>query len=312
MKRKILIATIVLSMMLGLNACGNSNAKVVESDLQEVKQDVIVENEIETAGENNIIEEITEKEIVDSISKIDETEGEVVTEESLTAEEWIESLELAEIKLVVWNELEHRGDILEKNQEYELKDGDRILLTTTEFENMYCEPEGRLNPPKLYSNYTQIDLLVRGKTEYTLNMTVDGKEIQYIFTLIALSDNINLAGDIEKKGIEWMKEMANQISLPTVVVLNDKTGKRVEIKTEDSYQLERGDCFYILKPTGYIYSDIIAENEALVAVDDSSAYYTAGTIDFSKIQEKTQLYITYEHLENGTITQMFTLLPLVD
>ena len=113
MKRKFVIAIAVM-MSLSLVGCGNTTSS-----------EIITENIEETVAEE-AVEDSSEEEVVTKEIQAEEVEPEEDVKQTL--DEWVDSLNLSEFKYCIWSDSTGKGIVLEDNQVYNFKKGDKILI----------------------------------------------------------------------------------------------------------------------------------------------------------------------------------------
>lgn len=212
-----------------------------------------------------------------------------------TAEEWVDSLELKSPTILIWNSITLDNVILENGQEYQLKEGDQILLSTSaRFDDFRCTPtnifEG-FEPKK--QKYVEIFLNIEGKQEVTLEIEIDGEKYANTVTFIGISgentETVNVEEEISTKesidltsnlqGEEWIISIGNKIEEPFIAIWNDTEKTKKILDEGESYQLKNNDVFFVYIPSNCIFygmdpfqlsvETVTLENGLIIKIDRS-------------------------------------------
>lgn len=179
-KRKIFLCLVAVSML--VLQCGCSSAE--KSINQNVKMDTTEVSDVEEESA------VTEK----------EENGEYVT-----AEEWVESLGLETPTIVVWNNQTRENSVLEDNQEYQLMEGDQVLLAGHKgMDSMMCDPSETIADIESYRNYFELSLNIKGKQKVTFEMDFDGE--MYLLSVTFIAPLVMTDGEVEKYSSYQMVE----------------------------------------------------------------------------------------------------------
>lgn len=187
MRRKSFLTLIVMVTAIGLMACKSNKS-------------------VETESSNETVETLQVNET--SSEEIQEAESEELQNE--TADEWIESLELESPVFIIWNPQTVKKLVLEDNQEYQLTEGDQVLLAGYKGMNSFtCEPSIALEDIESFRQYLELSLNLEGKRTITLNMEFEDKECSITATFIeptvVLTEGLEKYSAYEKMENDWPK-----------------------------------------------------------------------------------------------------------
>ena len=243
----ILMIAITTMMMVFLTGCSTKTTSKEESEPSR-------ESTVETMTEEAVVEESIEGEA--KTEEIIETK-EKQEERKQTLDEWVDSLNLSELKYCVWNESKGMGIVLENNQTYELEDGDIILIYKPEgIETMTIPNETSINGVDAHERYNILDLTYYNKeTKFqTTIKSKDGQEYKFDFSIV-LPSSVEIKSIKALSGDEWEKIISKE--KPAFIVWNDKTGEKTMIPDGEEYQLKEGDEIAIYHGINRYLSDII-------------------------------------------------------
>ena len=238
----VLAFVLVISAM--LTACGSSAAETTPATKEEVVVDKVEEKTAEEAAQaETVVEEVVES-----------TE-EVETFESAGA--WAQSIDRAEPKMTIWNEITKEGIILENEQKYSLKEGDQLVICTKE-KNSGLSIHSDLSLSEFESrsstSYTQFifNKVFLEETLFEVVMTVAGTEYTFSVTLIsegAEDNGVETNTEDNLIGKEWAATL--EYDEPKLIVWNDETNTKEVIDNGGSYQMQSGDMLGIYHSEKY-------------------------------------------------------------
>ena len=167
---------VISSMLAGCSSAkteeGKDAATTVQAEISEVEQEIFTE----TAVANT---DITEEAIVENV-------------QYETPEAWVESLQLEEPSIVIWNSHTMENTVLQENQEYQLKENDHILLTLGGRMNSFnCNPMDVFKSFEPFEQlYLDISLDIVGKQDIAFEFDVNGEMYTKAATFIAAPSDV--------------------------------------------------------------------------------------------------------------------------
>lgn len=219
----------------------------------------------DTSVETNAKEETSVEKTIQEEVAAEEVQQQEVKQ---TLDEWVNSLEISEIKYCLWNETTSEGIVLENNQDYEMKEGDVILIYKPEgegIETMTTPENSELNGVDVNDRYNILNLKFSREILFHTTITSkSGTEYKFNFALNPVSgrEDIDLDG---MTGEEWAANYLVSIN-PEFVIWNDITGTKKEIENGEEYQFEEGDVIaiyygysYLLKTMDPMITDVTFE-----------------------------------------------------
>ena len=292
MKRKFVIAIAVM-MSLSLVGCGNTTSS-----------EIITENIEETVAEE-VVEDSSEEEVVTKEIQAEEVEPEEDVKQTL--DEWVDSLNLSEFKYCIWSDSTGKGIVLEDNQVYNFKKGDKILIykpQNLQIYSMTLPNESSVSRDKkvdINDRYNILNLVFYNSNIQfqTIIESTDGEE--YLFNFDLVIDEIESIDELS--GEEWLNIIHKKN--PEFVVWNNETGTKKEIQNGEEYQLQEGDTIAIYYGWGYVLQEI----EPADCKTDYQSKYIGIILPPSQnaIEYKAKL-VHYEDM-NDVVEINFTLLP---
>lgn len=189
--KKILLL-MMFSMLLLMVGCGSAEETVVEKET--TVEQVVQEEEISTSiieSEAEIVEESTE-------------------EIQQTMDEWAEGLNIENPALAIWNEQTMENFVLEDMQEYQMVEGDQVILVGCEGMTSFTWiPQSALENVEPNRHCFELMFNLEGKREITLNMDFEDKQCSFTATLIepvvTWTEGMEKYSAYEKQDIDWPK-----------------------------------------------------------------------------------------------------------
>lgn len=115
MKARIL--AVLLGIMVCMSGCGTDKAQ----EEKKTNQTQVVEQSVEMPQNEDAIAESKEEVVEESI-----------VEETQTLKEWVAAQQVSEPSLAIWNDNRFEGEMLEYEEEYQLQEGDYLVLCAPE------------------------------------------------------------------------------------------------------------------------------------------------------------------------------------
>lgn len=222
LKRKVLLIGMATAVCL-LAGCGK--------DAEAVEPETVMG---ETAVEDSEDEKVAVEETIEE-------------ENTITPEEWLDSLELVEPTIVVWNDEAQEGTVLGEGDSYELKEGDRVLLYhELGWSKIGMLPQGAFVNPIEGPNYTELNLAFEGTLDFEITETIQDKNYVHHFTLTAGED---LIADDDKAINNWFDEQ--ELSEPCIVIWNDKIQKGIVLEEYGTGIVGDADRILLYRSSSY-------------------------------------------------------------
>lgn len=222
-------------------------------------------------------------------STVEEPQQEAANYE--TAEEWVKSLEVEEPTVLIWNEGEKETIIIEENEEYQLKENDKVLLAKPvgQIDDFTCIPMEIFDGWESSKGFVELILNVQGKQEITFETSIGGQKYVNNVTLVGISgegeaNEVILAKediDINSTlpGEEWITSIGHDIAEPFIAIWNDADGSKKILENGEKYQLKEGDVFFLYLPST-MYYEMIEPVEALKQVKEIDNGIISYELDF--------------------------------
>lgn len=181
-RKNLTVALVTLVLVIGaiLVGCGSSAADTMPITKEEV---------VDSVGEKTAEEAVQ----AETVEEVVESTEEVKTFQS--AGEWAHSVDRAEPKMTIWNEITKEGIILENEQKYSLQEGDLLVICTKE-KNSGIEINSEISKSEFKSrsssSYTQFmfNKVFSEETLFEFVITVAGVEYPFSVTLISEGQKI--------------------------------------------------------------------------------------------------------------------------
>ena len=242
----LLAFVLVISSM--LTACGSSASQTTPATKEEVVVDKVEEKTTEEVAQAETVVETTVEEVVESTEEVETFES---------AGAWAQSVDRAEPKMTIWNEITKEGIILENEQKYSLKEGDQLIICTKEEKSalsIHSDLSKSEYKVRSSSSYTQFifNKVFLEETLFEVVITVAGTEYPFSVTLISESAASSVAEESEStdmSGKDWASSL--NYEEPKLIAWNDETGTREVIENGGQYNMQQGDVLAVYYPTGY-------------------------------------------------------------
>ena len=237
----LLAFVLVISSM--LTACGSSATETTSGAKEEVAVDKVEEKTAEEAAQAETVEEVVES--------TEEVAG------PQSAKEWAQSIDRAEPKMTIWNEITKEGIVLENGQKYSLKEGDQLVICTKEEESglsIHSALPKSEYKVRSSTNYTQFifNKVFLEETLFEVVMTVAGTEYTFSVTLIsegAEDNGVETNTEDNLIGKEWAATLDyDEVKL---LIWNYDNGKKEVIDINGEAIIENGDILAIYCPDRY-------------------------------------------------------------
>lgn len=235
----------------------------------------------DTSAETDAKEEIAVEETIQEDVATEEVQQQEVKQ---TLDEWVNSLDISEIKYCLWNETTSEGIVLENNQDYEMKEGDVILIYKPEgegIETMTTPENSELDGVDVNDRYNILNLKFNTKVLFHTEITSkSGTEYKFNFVINPVSgkEAIDIDG---MTGEEWAANSLVSIN-PEFVIWNDITGTKKEIANGEEYQFEEGDVIAIY----YGYSYLLKTMDPMIT--DVTFEYKYAIINYTPNGSRTE------------------------
>lgn len=248
-KRYVFILAGAMVLSFGLCACAGSNSDtVVMGTMLETE----VEKSVTDAGEETVTEVVESEEVV---LDIEETivETEMFTYE--TSLEWAKKIKTELPQLSIWNTETKQGILLENGQEYNIKQGDNLVLCGNFEGSVHTDIEGiKLNKVISTSIHQEYEFVDISMAVYSLNIHIKVNEEEYeLGLLLRGEDTVDSASastlEDTLSGKEWAATL--EYDEPKLIVWNDETGTKEVIDNGGEYQMQEGDVLGLYHGADY-------------------------------------------------------------
>ena len=244
-RKNLTVALVTLVLVIGaiLVGCGSSAADTTPITKEEV---------VDSVGEKTAEEAVQAETVVEEVA---ESTEEVETFQSAGA--WAQSVDRAEPKMTIWNEITKEGIILENEQKYSLQEGDLLVICTKE-KNSGIEINSQISKSEFKSrsssSYTQFifNKVFLEETLFEFVITVAGVEYPFSVTLIsegAEDNGVKTNAEDNLIGKEWAATLDyDEVKL---LIWNYDTGKKEVVDINGEARIEKGDILAIYCPNRY-------------------------------------------------------------
>lgn len=270
--------------------------------------EVTVSSETEEADVTNIAEEPVESEPIDQEPAVNEPE---VTDEATGPQnvvEWVESLNAAENRVTIWNNITNEGTLLENGQEYVIREGDVLVLKhVSSYEiPLFINSITSNTEFKVYEFTTEFETL----TEVPIVVFEDdGSEYNFMFYVISESyaptnDSEGNAAELSE-GEQWV--MSLDYDEPKLVFWNDELGTQTVVEEGESYQMSDGDVMAVYLPEGYrVWYAETERNSTYTEIPcNTNEGYCVLEYEFSDSMASMQLQLYISDVANANINQIY-------
>lgn len=227
-------AVIITSILALLMLAGCSSAKMEDAEAESA---VVAEVSEAIQGA-----EVTET-MVEEVAQFEGAEESTVENMQYeTPEEWVESLQLKNPTIVIWNSETMENSILKDNEEYQLKENDHILLTLGGRMNSFnCNPMDVFKSFEPFEQlYLDISLDIVGKQDIAFEFDVNGEMYTKAATFIAVPSAV------ETEMVDWETWATNTDTEDVrLAVWNEITGVQILLEDGSKYEIQEGDRFAI-------------------------------------------------------------------
>lgn len=259
-RRHAVILTTILALLL-LVGCSSAKTEDVKEELATTAQVEVNEVEQETEAET-VAEEVVE-------SAVAEVETETVEEVQYeTPEEWVESLQLEEPTIVIWNSQTMENTVLQEDQEYQLKENDKILLTLGGRMNSFnCNPMSVFQSCEPFEQlYLDISLDIVGKQKIDFEFDVNGEMYTKAATFIAISSE-------KQEMVDWETWATNTDTEDVrLAVWNEITGAQILLENGSKYEIQEGDRFAIADRDSIRFVNTVSGEVSAIECETGSYY----------------------------------------
>lgn len=284
-RKHAVILTTILALLL-LAGCSSAKTEEVKEEPATTAQVEINEVEQE-AEEETVAEKVVESTIV-------EVETETVEEVQYeTPEEWVESLQLEEPTIVIWNSQTMENTVLQEEQEYQLKENDKILLTLGGRMNSFnCNPMSVFQSFEPFEQlYLDISLDIVGKQKIDFEFDVNGEMYTKAATFIAISSE-------KQEMVDWETWATNTDTEDVrLAVWNEITGAQILLENGSKYEIQEGDRFAIAARDSIRFVNL-ASGEISPIESPSGSYYEIPA-------EKTSVSVIVKDTQEEYICQFW-------
>lgn len=259
-RRHAVILTTILALLL-LVGCSSAKTEDVKEELATTAQ--VEVNEVEQEAEaETVAEEVVE-------SAVAEVETETVEEVQYeTPEEWVESLQLEEPTIVIWNSQTMENTVLQEDQEYQLKENDKILLTLGGRMNSFnCNPMSVFQSFEPFEQlYLDISLDIVGKQKIDFEFDVNGEMYTKAATFIAISSE-------KQEMVDWETWATNTDTEDVrLAVWNEITGVQILLENGSKYEIQEGDRFAIADRDSIRFVNTVSGEVSAIECEMGSYY----------------------------------------
>ena len=259
-RRPAVILTTILALLL-LVGCSSAKTEDVKEELATTAQ--VEVNEVEQEAEaETVAEEVVE-------SAVAEVETETVEEVQYeTPEEWVESLQLEEPTIVIWNSQTMENTVLQEDQEYQLKENDKILLTLGGRMNSFnCNPMSVFQSFEPFEQlYLDISLDIVGKQKIDFEFDVNGEMYTKAATFIAISSE-------KQEMVDWETWATNTDTEDVrLAVWNEITGAQILLENGSKYEIQEGDRFAIADRDSIRFVNTVSGEVSAIECEMGSYY----------------------------------------
>lgn len=259
-RRHAVILTTILALLL-LVGCSSAKTEDVKEELATTAQ--VEVNEVEQEAEaETVAEEVVE-------SAVAEVETETVEEVQYeTPEEWVESLQLEEPTIVIWNSQTMENTVLQEDQEYQLKENDKILLTLGGRMNSFnCNPMSVFQSCEPFEQlYLDISLDIVGKQKIDFEFDVNGEMYTKAATFIAISSE-------KQEMVDWETWATNTDTEDVrLAVWNEITGAQILLENGSKYEIQEGDRFAIADRDSIRFVNTVSGEVSAIECETGSYY----------------------------------------
>lgn len=259
-RRHAVILTTILALLL-LVGCSSAKTEDVKEELATTAQ--VEVNEVEQEAEaETVAEEVVE-------SAVAEVETETVEEVQYeTPEEWVESLQLEEPTIVIWNSQTMENTVLQEDQEYQLKENDKILLTLGGRMNSFnCNPMSVFQSFEPFEQlYLDISLDIVGKQKIDFEFDVNGEMYTKAATFIAISSE-------KQEMVDWETWATNTDTEDVrLAVWNEITGAQILLENGSKYEIQEGDRFAIADRDSIRFVNTVSGEVSAIECEMGSYY----------------------------------------
>lgn len=273
--------------------------------------EVTVSSETEEADVTNVTEEPVESEHIDQEPAVNETE---VTDEVTGPQdvyEWAESLNTAENRVTIWNNITNEGTLLENGQEYIIREGD-VLVLNNEYKSIITPLE--VTGIDYNSTCSIFEFTADFETLTELPVVIeedDGSEYNFMFYVISESyaptnDSEGNAAELSE-GEQWV--MSLDYDEPKLVFWNDELGTQTVVEEGESYQMSDGDVMAVYLPEGYrVWYAETERNSTYTEIPcNTNEGYCVLEYEFSDSMTSMQLQLYISDVANANINHVYTI-----
>lgn len=285
------LVTMVLVISAMLAGCGSSTATNTSETKQNVTDDA---KETVQADVEETIQEEAKEEVVESTEEVETFQS---------AGEWAHSVDRAEPKMTIWNEITKEGIILENEQKYVLKEGDLLVICTKEegsglsIHSALAKSEYKVRSSSGYTQFIFNEAFIE-ETLFEIDITIAG--VEYPFSVTFIPENAtSTASDSETSQTTQTTELSGEAWVntleydePKLVVWNDETGTKEVIEQGGKYNMTQGDTLGIYCPEGYFLYNTFPVD----CVSVTNIVARVGILEFNLTSESQNINLEAEIL----------------
>lgn len=241
-KKNLLLVICACIISLSLCACSDESEEINSESVENIESVVEATDEVTTKNTAETVEETESVEVVNIAAG--DTEKMETTQEAESEPEvvkWINGLQLEKPAIVIWNEQTLENSVLEDKQEYQIKEGDRILLVLEgRMDTFQCEPMSAFEGFESYKQlYLDMTLNIAGSQEMSFTFDTDGEMHTLTNTFVKVPEQ-------QFDMVDWETwATSTETEDVRLAVWNEYTGTQVLLENQAKHVIQPGDRFSI-------------------------------------------------------------------